>query len=69
MAEPSANGFVDFVTESRAIECPDEESMKECARDLYSYDGIDYLYLNRCGKLRKGTRVISYADYEAHKAI
>lgn len=48
---------------SRAIECPSEEAMMECARDLYSYDGIGCLYLNRCRRIKKGTEVISYEQY------
>jgi len=70
---PSSIGFpqveVRFDTERIAIDCPDEESMIDCAKDIYSYDGISNLRLNRCGKLRKGVRIISYDDYKSGKSI
>ena len=53
-----------FVKTSHAISCPDKESLLECARDLYGYDGINYLKLNYCGRLQKGTVVHSWEDYQ-----
>lgn len=64
---PSPIGAPQFIEVPRAIECPDEHSMMECARDIYSYDGIDNLRINKCGRLAKGTTVHSYEDYLAGK--
>lgn len=62
-ATPTGIGIPTFHKVSRAIECPDEDAMMNCARDLYFYDGIDYLRINRCGKVKKGVVVHSYENY------
>jgi hypothetical protein len=64
---PTPIGVPKRIEIHRAIECPDEHSMMECARDIYSYDGIDNLRINRCGRIAKGTTVHSYEDYRAGK--
>lgn len=52
-------------TEHYAIKCDNEEQALEAASDIYSFDGITYLRINRCGKLRhKDTKIIQYENYK-----
>lgn len=47
----------------KAIECSDKKQLSEVAYDVCSYHGIRDVRLNICGRLSKGTTVISYDDY------
>lgn len=53
----------------KAIECPNEKSMLDCGHDIYSLHGIRYVRFNTSGRLRKGTKVIPYEDYQSGKYI
>lgn len=52
-----------------AIECPSYEDMRDCACDIYSICGIHYVNLNQCGRLPKGTIIISWNDYKNDKYL
>ena len=45
-----------------AVECLTSEKAKEVVLDLNACDGINYIKINKCGKLRKGTRVIKHYE-------
>ena len=47
-----------------AIECPNKDVMVDCAYDLNSIHGLNYLNINTCGRLPKNCKVISYEDYK-----
>lgn len=50
-----------------AIECNSVDEAWEAARDIYSYCGIMYVNVNKCGRLPKGTEIISYESYKKGK--
>lgn len=53
-----------IATRYYAIECPSMDKTLEVASDIYSLDGISYLKINKCGRLRKGVVILkSDGDY------
>lgn len=50
-----------------AIECESFEQARDVASDICSYHGIRYVSINSCGRLKKGTVILSYADYNSPK--
>lgn len=44
---------------TNAIECPDEETLHSRAEALSKCPGVGYVGMNRCGRLPKGTKILS----------
>lgn len=52
-----------IVTKHYAIKCGNMNDAKEAAADIYSFDGVSYVYINKCGRLRhKDTKVILFGS-------
>lgn len=49
-----------FKTEKYAVSTNTIDEAREIAADVYSLDGVSYLRINKCGKLTKGTKTITY---------
>lgn len=43
----------------RAIQCPDEQTLTSRAEALAKCLGVSYVGENRCGRLPKGTKILS----------
>lgn len=54
-------------SECKAIECDNFSIARAVASDIYSLDGIAYVNINKCGRLPKGSTIISYTDYKNGK--
>ena len=51
-------------TKHYAIKCNNIKDAHEAASDVYGIDGISYLRINTCGRLRhKDTKIILYGSY------
>lgn len=48
----------------RAIECESYPQAVAVAQDIYAYNGTIYVNINKCGRLPKNTKIISYQDYK-----
>ena len=51
-------------TKKYAIECESESQAIEVASDVNSLDGVSYIYINRCGKLPKGCKILKVKNGE-----
>ncbi len=47
-------------TKHYAIECETLSQVQQAIADIYSYDGVTYIDVNKCGRLKKGTIVLPY---------
>jgi hypothetical protein len=50
---------------TKAIECANNEQLCEVASDVVSLHGIRNVRINFCGKLPKGTDIINYEQYKS----
>lgn len=48
-------------TEYYAVRCT-EENWREIAADINSLDGVTYIRLNKCGRIRKDAKILNYGD-------
>ena len=46
-------------TKYYAVKCENMEEARNVASDIYSYDGISYLRINKCGKIRKDATIMN----------
>ena len=51
--------FTHKPTKYYAVKCKDIEEAMAVASDIYSYDGISYLRINKCGKIRKDATIMN----------
>ena len=52
-----------FQTKHYAIQCANEQDAREAASNIYGLDGISYLTINKCGRLKhKDTKIIQYGS-------
>lgn len=50
-----------YKTKYYAVKCDNEKDTFECVSDLYGMEGLSYLRINNCGRLRhKNTKIIQY---------
>lgn len=56
--------FNNYRSNPIAIECENFPQAVAVAQDIYAYNGTIYVNINKCGKLQKGTKIISYNDYK-----
>ena len=54
----------DIHSNTKAIECPTEEDMRECVADICSLAGIANIRINKCGRLPKYTKIIPWKVYK-----
>ncbi len=48
-----------------AVKCGDDEKAREAAKKIYHLSGISHVRFNKCGSIKKGTKIIAFdADYE-----
>ena len=53
-----------YHTNTKAIQCPTEEDLRDCIMDVCSLVGLINLRINRCGRLPKGTTIITWEEYK-----
>ena len=53
-------------TPTRAIKCKDLDEAIDCAHDIVSFDALKNVRINQCGRLPKGTEIISYGLYQKY---
>lgn len=51
-----------YKTQYFAVRCKDEEDALEALMDLNSLDGVTYLRINKCGRIRKDAKIVNYGD-------
>lgn len=51
-----------YTTQRYAIKCENMEQALKRMRDVYSYEGISYLRLNKCGRLKKRTTILTWQN-------
>lgn len=48
-------------TKYYAVRCT-EDNWREIAADINSLDGVTYIRLNKCGRIRKDAKIVNYGD-------